>query len=94
MEQVLDFIKKNNLIENGEIIGVACSGGRDSMALLHFLNSVKAEFDCQVIAINIDHSIREHSAADSQFVLDYCKDMGIKAYKFKVEALKVAKDEK
>lgn len=94
MEHVLDFIKKNNLIESGEIIGVACSGGRDSMALLHFLNTVKAELDCQIIAINVDHSIREHSAADSQFVLDYCKEMGIRAYKFKVEALKVAKDEK
>jgi len=94
MEQVLDFIKKHKLIETGEIIGVACSGGRDSMALLHFLNSIKSEFDAQIIAINVDHSIREHSALDSQFVLDYCKEAGIKAYKFKVEALKVAKDEK
>ena len=94
MEHVIDYIKKNKLINAGEIIGVACSGGRDSMCLLHYLNSVKAELDCQVIAINIDHSIREHSAADSQFVLDWCKEQGIKAYKFKVEALKFAKDEK
>lgn len=94
MEHVLDFIKKNKLIMPGEIIGVACSGGRDSMCLLHYLNSVKAELDCQVIAINIDHCIREHSAADSLFVMDYCAEQGIKSYKFKVEALKLAKDEK
>ena len=42
MENVLEFIKKNNMIQPGEIIGVACSGGRDSITLLHYLNSVKA----------------------------------------------------
>lgn len=94
MEQVLDFIKKNKLIEAGEIIGVACSGGRDSMALLHYLNSIKTQLDFQLIAINIDHSIRENSAHDSEFVMDYCKENGIRAYKFKVEALKLAKDNK
>lgn len=94
MEQVLDYIKEHKLIESGDIIGVACSGGRDSMALLHFLDSIKSQLDFQVIAINIDHSIREHSAHDSQFVMDYCKEQGIRAYKFKVEALKLAKDEK
>lgn len=50
--------------------------------------------DFQLIAINIDHSIRENSAYDSQFVMDYCKENGIRAYKFKVEALKTAKEEK
>ncbi|MBQ8430342.1 MAG: tRNA lysidine(34) synthetase TilS [Clostridia bacterium] len=94
MENVINFIKKNKLIEPGEIIGVACSGGRDSMSLLHYLNSIKSELDCEIIAINIDHSIREHSAADSQFVLDYCAENNIRAYKFKVEALKLAKENK
>ena len=43
MEQVLDYIKKNNMIKSGEIIGVACSGGRDSICLLHDLNAIKDE---------------------------------------------------
>lgn len=94
MDKILDFIKANKLIKQGEIIGVATSGGRDSMALLHFLNENKASLDCQVIAINIDHCIREHSAADSAFVMDYCKDNNIKAYTFKVDAVKLSRDEK
>lgn len=94
MDKVLDFIKANKLIKQGEIIGVACSGGRDSMALLHFLNENKAQLDCQVIAINIDHCIREHSAADSAFVMDYCKENNIKAYTFKVDALKISREDK
>lgn len=94
MDRILDFIKDNKLIKQGEIIGVATSGGRDSMALLHFLNANKAQLDCQIIAINIDHCIREHSAADSAFVMDYCKENNIKAYTFKVDALKLSRDAK
>ncbi|MFQ6724042.1 MAG: tRNA lysidine(34) synthetase TilS, partial [Clostridia bacterium] len=94
MDRILDYIKANKLIKQGEIIGVATSGGRDSMALLHFLHENREEFECQVIAINIDHCIREHSAADSAFVMDYCKENNIKAYTFKVDAVKLARDEK
>lgn len=94
MENVLEFIKKNNMIKPGEIIGVACSGGRDSITLLHYLNSVKAELDCEVVAVNVDHGIRPSSAFDTEFVMKFCKEHNIRAYKFKVEALKVAKDEK
>ena len=94
MEQVLDYMKKNNMVKRGDIIGVACSGGRDSICLLHFLNSVKAELDCEVVAVNVDHGIRSNSALDTEFVMQFCKEHNIRAYKFKAEALKVAKEEK
>ena len=58
MERVLDYIKENNLIKSGEIIGVACSGGRDSICLLHYLNSIKSDLDCEIVAVNVDHGIR------------------------------------
>lgn len=94
MDRILDYIKANKLIKQGEIIGVATSGGRDSMALLHFLHENREALNCQVLAINIDHCIREHSAADSAFVMDYCKENNIKAYTFKVDAVKLSRDEK
>jgi tRNA(Ile)-lysidine synthase len=94
MENVIDYIKKHNMIKSGEIIGVACSGGRDSISLLHYLNSIKQELDCEVVAINVDHGIRQLSALDTEFVMQFCKDHKIRAYKFKGESLKVAKEEK
>ena len=94
MERVLDYIKENNLIKSGEIIGVACSGGRDSICLLHYLNSIKSDLDCEIVAVNVDHGIRQTSALDTEFVMQFCKSNGIRAYKFKGEALKVAKEEK
>ncbi|MBE7076567.1 MAG: tRNA lysidine(34) synthetase TilS [Clostridiales bacterium] len=94
MEDVIDFIKKHHMIKSGEIIGVACSGGRDSICLLHFLNSIKEQLDFEVVAVNVDHGIRQNSALDTQFVVDFCKQHGIRSYKFKGEALRVAKEEK
>lgn len=94
MENVIDYIKEHKMINSGEIIGVACSGGRDSICLLHYLNSIKSELDCEVVAINVDHGIRQTSALDTEFVMQYCKENKIRAYKFKGESLKVAKEEK
>ncbi len=94
MENVIEYIKKHNMIKSGEIIGVACSGGRDSISLLHYLDSIKQDLDCEVVAVNVDHGIRETSAHDTEFVMQFCKEHKIRAYKFKGEALKVAKEEK
>ena len=94
MDNVLEYIKQNKLILPGEVVGVACSGGRDSICLLHYLNSIKAELDCEVVAVNVDHGIRANSALDTEFVMKFCKDNGIRAYKFKGESVKVSKEEK
>ena len=94
MEKVLEDIKKHLLIENGDRIAVACSGGQDSMALLHFLQSYKEILGCEVLVVNVDHSIREVSAQDSEFVINYCKRNGIKVYNYKVNAKKFAEDKK
>lgn len=61
MEKIIEFAKKNKLIKAGEVIGVGVSGGIDSMCLLHFLNSNKEALDIDVVAIHINHGIREES---------------------------------
>ena len=94
MEKILDFIKKNKLIKAGEVIGVGVSGGIDSMCLLHFLNEHKNDLDIEVVAIHINHSIREDSDDDARFVVEKCKEMGVRVYKFTIDCPKIAKDKK
>lgn len=91
-ENARQLIKDYKMIEDGDIIGVATSGGTDSMALLCFLNDLSQELDFEVMAVHVDHGIREESREDAEFVLSFCKERGIRAYKFKVDALKVAKE--
>jgi len=94
MDKVLDEIKKHELIKKGEKIAVACSGGKDSMSLLHYLWTHKDELGIEVLAVNVDHGIRENSESDSKFVANYCEKHGIKIYSFKVNAKQFSEDKK
>lgn len=69
-------------------IGVAVSGGIDSMVLLHLCLSAKIK-PC---VINIEHGIRgESSQKDSLFVADFCKKHDLPLLFKKVDALNEAK---
>lgn len=92
MDSIKKTILKNSLINKGEVIGVGVSGGTDSMALLHYLHSISDELDFEVVGVHIDHNIRENSAEDASFVLNYCRENGIRAYKFKVDVPKLAQE--
>lgn len=91
-ENAKSLIRENKMIEDGDIIGVATSGGKDSMALLCFLKELSENQDFEVIAVHVDHCIREESQEDAEFVLSFCKEHGIRAYKFKVDATKIARE--
>lgn len=94
LQEVVSFIKERKLIKKGQIIGVGVSGGEDSMALLHVLTANKEELGCDIVAINIDHMIRENSADDSAFVVNYCKSNNIKVHRFNVEAKRYSNENK
>ena len=90
MEQALNSIKENNLFNSGDVVAVATSGGSDSMALLYFLKSLEKELNIQVLAVHVNHSIRENANRDENFVKDFCKKNGIRFCAFKVDAPKLA----
>ena len=85
-----DFINENKLFKSGDIIGVGCSGGSDSLALLYYLAKNQEKFDIEVVAIHIDHEIRETSYMDADFVRAKAREWGIRYYKFRVDAPKIA----
>ena len=94
MNKILDYVKENKLIRAGEVIGVGVSGGIDSMCLLHFLNENREKLDIDVVAIHINHGIREESDDEARFVVSKCKEWGVRVYKFTIDAPKLAKDRK
>lgn len=54
-------------VEPDEPIGVACSGGADSIALLHLFADRP-----NVTAVHIDHHLRADSTVDAEFVGEVC----------------------
>lgn len=86
------FIEKTKMIMPGDVIGVGFSGGSDSMVLLHFLANNQQKYDIEVVAIHIDHGIRENSYVDADFAKEKAKELGVRFYKFRVDAPKIAKE--
>ncbi len=72
------FIKEELLVTPGDRVLIACSGGVDSVALLHFMASNQGEMGIEVAAVHVDHMLRgEESAADGTFVKGLCEALGI-----------------
>lgn len=64
-------------------ICVAVSGGKDSMALLHYLHVHAKEYGITLSALNCDHKIRgDASARDSAFVKRWCGERSIPLISF------------
>lgn len=62
----------------GDRLLVACSGGIDSMALLHFLYASQRKLQIQVAAVYVDHMLRgEQSKEDGEFVRAFCEARNI-----------------
>ena len=79
------FIKTHALIPADCRILIACSGGVDSMALLHFFGRYREVFNVDIGAVHVDHMLRgEASMADGQLVQSFCEQLSIPFYGGKV----------
>lgn len=71
--QVLRFIEKQQLIEAGDRLLIACSGGVDSVALVYFMKAVRKKLKIDIVVAHVDHMLRgEASALDREFVEQLC----------------------
>ena len=85
----------STLVNSNLTVGVAFSGGGDSMALLHYLHTASKTNNFKVIAINVEHGIRgEASIRDTEFVKDYCYKNDIELICYSVDCVTKSKEEK
>lgn len=92
VNKVISFINDNKLIENGDKILVALSGGPDSVCMLHMLNSIKDVFDIEVFAAHINHMLRgEESDKDEAYAKGICESLGVKFFSTRVDIEKLSK---
>ena len=74
--KVAAFAQKHGTVPPDSKVLVACSGGPDSMALLHWLMATKGEGTEAALAIGVacvDHSLRVESKAELAMVAHYAK---------------------
>ena len=76
-------------------IGVAISGGVDSVSLLHYLKTREKECGYFLCAVHCEHGIRgEESLLDARFVKELCEGQGVPLYTFSEDCPMRAKRDK
>ncbi|WKZ66300.1 MAG: tRNA lysidine(34) synthetase TilS [Flavobacteriales bacterium] len=89
LDEVRRFIRRERMLEPGEPLHVAVSGGIDSMVLLHALKCMG--HPCSVL--HVDHGLRgAESEGDRAFVEEHCRREGIPFRWKRVDAAAHAKE--
>ena len=77
-QRVLDFIRESRMASAGDRVGVAVSGGADSVALLRLLESLRDELGVALVVVHFDHMLRgEESDRDASFVEEMARASGL-----------------
>jgi tRNA(Ile)-lysidine synthase len=91
-QTVISFIKRHDLIQDGDKILVAFSGGPDSVFALNFLNKFKKKYNIQLIALHFNHQLRGNdSILDEKFSKIFCDSLDIKFFSKKLNVIEEAK---
>ena len=66
------------MINAGDTVAVGLSGGADSMALFHLLYTNRELLGINLLALHVNHGLRQESVQEQQFVADFCEKLGVK----------------
>src|SRR6516165_7579429 len=77
-QRVLEHIRQARMASAGDRVGVAVSGGADSVALLRLLESLRRELGVTLLVIHFDHMLRgPESDRDARFVEELARARGL-----------------
>lgn len=72
--KLLAFLREQNMVQPGDTVICAVSGGADSMALLWAMFTLKEKLQITLQAAHFNHHLRgEESLRDEAFVVSFCK---------------------
>jgi len=95
LEKIKNLVQSKELIKNGENIGVAVSGGADSMCLLYVFFVLKKHMDFELSVLHFEHGIRgEDSLKDAKFVEEICSFLRVPFIKESGNVPGIAEDKK
>jgi tRNA(Ile)-lysidine synthase len=93
-ERLLDHIKKLELSCAGDRVGIAVSGGIDSVALLRLLLELQHELGIVPSIVHFNHKLRgTESDADEEFVAALAREHGLEFYSESGNAAELAAEE-
>ena len=94
VDKVKKTIKEYNLIERGDRVLCALSGGSDSVAMLHILAELSDELEFTLLAAHINHGMRAEADRDESFVVGLCAENNIKCFVKRADVPAYAREHK
>ena len=86
LEKIENWIKRYNLLKSGDVVLAACSGGPDSLALVHSLYQLRSKYNIRLAVAHVDHMFRgRDSAADAEFVAEFCRSLKLDCYRTAID---------
>ncbi len=80
-ERVLAHIRREELLHAGDRVGVAVSGGIDSVTLFYLLFELRQELGIVLSVVHFNHKLRgAESDADQEFVASLAREHGLEFY--------------
>jgi tRNA(Ile)-lysidine synthase len=80
-KRLLGYIREQELLRAGDRVGVAVSGGIDSVALLRLLLELRSERGIVVSVVHFNHKLRgAASDGDQEFVANLARERGLEFY--------------
>jgi tRNA(Ile)-lysidine synthase len=77
-QRVLRTIREEKMLRPGDRVGVAVSGGADSVALLRLLDGHRQRLGIALIVVHFDHCLRgAESEADARFVAELARRLAL-----------------
>jgi len=80
-------ISKYNMIKHDELVAVAVSGGKDSLALLNIINQMAATHNFRIKAITIDEGIPGYRNEALEIVEAFCAKLNVEHKVFSYKEL-------
>lgn len=81
LDKVKIFCSRYHLVQRGDKILLAVSGGPDSVALLNIFNSLITEFGIRIAVVHLEHGLRQRdSLQDQRLVEEMAKSLGVSFY--------------
>jgi tRNA(Ile)-lysidine synthase len=78
LHRIAQTIARYRMFEAGQKVGVAVSGGADSVCLLHALVELAPRWGLQLSVLHLDHQLRaEESREDAAFVRELARSLGL-----------------
>ncbi len=94
-QEVINFIKRHQLISDKCRLLIGLSGGADSVFAVHFFNKYKRKYNLNICAVHINHNLRDdESLRDAQFCSDLCETIDVDFYSADVNVKEFAKKNK